>query len=75
MAKGVFNYYCLRDYDAAIAELRAAQEGAPNNGGIAYLIALVQRRQGKFDDSLSGMQQAAVLDPLNQDILVNLGNT
>jgi TolB-like protein/cytochrome c-type biogenesis protein CcmH/NrfG len=75
MAQGVFNYYCLHDYDAAIAELSAALERAPNNGSISYFIGLVQRRQGRFDDSLRGMQQAAALDPLNEDILVNLGNT
>ncbi len=75
MAKGVFDYYCLQDYDAAITELRAAQESAPNNAGITYFIALVQRRQGKVEESIRGMAQAAVLDPLNQDIAVNQGNT
>ncbi len=75
MAKGVFSYYCLRDYDAALSELNAAQESAPNNGGVAYFVALVQRRQGKIDDAIRGMQQASALDPLNEDILVNLGTT
>ncbi len=75
MAKGVFDYYCLRDYDTALTHLTAAQEAAPNNGGIAYFIALVQRRQGKIDQAIRGMEQASALDPLNEDILVNLGNT
>jgi tetratricopeptide (TPR) repeat protein len=38
-------------------------------------IALVKRRQGKLDESIEVQQQSAKLDPLNEDIWVNLGRS
>ena len=72
---GIYRYYCLQDFDGALAELTIAREHAPSDSNVLYFTALVQRRQGKFDDCIRGMQQAAILDPLNEDIPVNLGRT
>src|SRR6266576_1025161 len=33
-ALGVFNYYCLHDYDAALTQLEKARERAPNNANV-----------------------------------------
>jgi TolB-like protein len=74
-AMGIYKYYCQQDYDGAIAELGVALQHAPNDWTALYFTSLVQRRQGKFDDSIRVMKQAAVLDPLNEDIPVNLGET
>jgi TolB-like protein/cytochrome c-type biogenesis protein CcmH/NrfG len=74
-AMGMFYYYCLQDFDRALAELTVAHERAPNDGNILLAIGLVQRRQGKLDDSINVQQQAAKLDPLNEDIWVNLGRS
>jgi TolB-like protein len=74
-ALGVYRYYCLQDYDGALVELNIAREHAPNDGNIVLFSALVQRRQGKVNECIDGLQQAAVLDPLNEDIPVNLGRT
>ena len=40
---------------------------------ILLAIGLVHRRQGKLNDSINLQRQSANLDPLNEDIWVNLG--
>jgi TolB-like protein len=72
---GLFYYYCLQDFDRALSELEIAHERAPNDGNILDAIALVKRRQGKLDESIEVQQQSAKLDPLNEDIWVNLGRS
>jgi TolB-like protein/Tfp pilus assembly protein PilF len=74
-AMGQFYYYCLRDYDRALIELEIAHERAPNDGNILSAVALVKRRQGKLDESIETQQESATLDPLNEDIWVNLGRS
>jgi TolB-like protein/Tfp pilus assembly protein PilF len=74
-ALGLFRYYCLRDYDGALSELNLARERLPNNANITLATALVQRRQGKFDASIELQQRASTLDPLNEDVWVNLGRS
>jgi len=74
-AMGQFYYYCLQDFDRALAELEIAHERAPNDGNILFAIALVKRRQGKLDEAIEVQQQSTKLDPLNEDIWVNLGRS
>ncbi len=74
-AMGSFFYYCLHDYDRALRELNLARSRAPNNAHLVAAIGLVQRRQGKTEESLANLKVAAELDPLNQDIWINLGRT
>src|SRR5438552_15351194 len=71
-AMGAFYYYCLQEYDRALSELRTARERAPNDAKVWLYIAIVQRRQGKLAESIDTHRRAAELDPLNQDIWVNL---
>jgi TolB-like protein/cytochrome c-type biogenesis protein CcmH/NrfG len=74
-AMGQFYYYCLQDFDHALAKLEIAHERAPNDGNILFAIALVKRRQGRLDESIEVQQQSTKLDPLNEDIWVNLGKS
>lgn len=71
-AMGIYIYYCLQDYDQALVELEKAREQAPNQSLTILAIGLVKRRQGKLDESLELLLQAAQIDPLNQDIWMNL---
>ena len=71
-AMGMYIYYCLQDYDRALVELGKAREQAPNQPFTIQAIGLVKRRQGKLDESLELLLQAAQIDPLNQDIWMNL---
>ena len=74
-AMGQFYYYCLQDYDRALTDLNIAHERAPNDANVLLAIGLVQRRQGNFDESITTQQEAAKLDPLNEDIWLNLGRS
>jgi len=72
-ALGVFNYYCLRDYDAALAQFQIARERSPNDAHSLTAMGLVKRRQGHVEESISLQQEAARLDPLNEDTWANIG--
>jgi TolB-like protein/Flp pilus assembly protein TadD len=74
-AMGMFYYYCLQDYDRALTELKIAHDRAPNDANPLFAVALVKRRQGKLDESIEVQQQATKLDPLNEDIWVNLARS
>jgi len=72
-ALGIFEYYCLRDYDKALGHLQTAQERAPNDANALLSVGLVKRRQGHVEESISVQEAAARLDPLNADIWTNIG--
>jgi TolB-like protein len=72
-ALGMFDYYCLRDYDGALTQLRIAHERAPNDANTLLATGLVKRRQGHIEESIAVQREASALDPLNEDIWVNLG--
>jgi TolB-like protein/Flp pilus assembly protein TadD len=71
-AMGMYIYYCLQDYDRALVELEKAREQAPSQPFSTQAIALVKRRQGKLDESLELLLRVAQIDPLNQDVWMNL---
>jgi len=72
---GAFYYYCLQDFDRALSELSQARERAPGNSTAILLIGMVKRRQGKLDESIQLLHEAANLDPLNNDVWMNLGRS
>jgi TolB-like protein/Tfp pilus assembly protein PilF len=74
-ALGFFYYYCVRDYDRALSELQIAKARDPNNAVTIFSIGLVKRRQGKIDEAIALQEQAAKLDPLNNDIWTNLAGS
>jgi TolB-like protein len=67
-AMGLYYYYCLQDYDQALARLERARAGAPHDPKTIEAMALVTRRQGKLDEAVPLQKQAAELDPLNIDV-------
>jgi len=75
VAMGIYKYYALRDFDGALAELEIARSQEPNDWIVFYFTGLVQRRQGNIEEALRSIQQASALDPLNEDIVVNLATT
>lgn len=72
---GSYYYYCLRDYDRALAELNEAHRLAPNDAYAIFASGLVKRRQGKLDEALKLQREAVLLDPRNSDMWVNLART
>jgi len=59
------------DYDHARAELALAQPTLPNNVQIFYLMALIDRRQGRWNESVRNYEKAMELDPRQTVYLQN----
>src|SRR4029077_19059308 len=56
-------YWAYQDYDRAGQELTAARRTLPNEARIPLLAAYIDRRQGRWEDSLGQMRQSLELDP------------
>jgi serine/threonine protein kinase/Tfp pilus assembly protein PilF len=69
LARAQHLYYALRDYKGALSELDLARQGLPNDPRVVELTGYILRRQGKFEEGLRALQQAASLDPRNTKLL------
>ena len=58
-------YYAYRDYDGARAELAVAERSLPNEPAIPQLASLIDRRRGRWDDSVREAEHSIELDPRN----------
>jgi len=74
-ALGYYYYWCLLDYDRALAKFRAALKARQNESEALTGMAFVFRRQGKLDETATILRQVADLDPQNAQLLLNLGET
>jgi len=74
-ALGWYYYHGLRDYDRALEEFSRVIELQPNNALAKASIAWVQRRQGKWDEAVTGLQAVVKLDPLDAFYKYELGIT
>jgi serine/threonine-protein kinase len=57
--------YGYLDYDGALAELEIARRSLPNDSRIFFLMGLIQRRKGRWEESTRNLQRAIELDPRN----------
>jgi tetratricopeptide (TPR) repeat protein len=62
-------YWAYQNYDRAREELAAARRTLPNEARIPLLAGYIDRRQGRWEESLDQMKQALELDPNNLSIL------
>jgi serine/threonine-protein kinase len=58
-------YWGYLDYDGALAELEVAGEGLPNHPRVVELKGYIERRQGRWDESIRDLKRAIELDPHN----------
>jgi TolB-like protein/class 3 adenylate cyclase/cytochrome c-type biogenesis protein CcmH/NrfG len=65
-------YWGYLDYDQARQELAAAQRVLPNDSECLLLLGYIDRRQGRWDESVKEMGHAQTLDPRNIIILKQL---
>jgi TolB-like protein len=72
---GAFYYYCIQDFDRALAEYGKARELSPSNAVAIGMIGLVKRRQAKLDDTIRLLLEATTVDPRNTDLWTNLGRS
>ena len=71
LALGYVYYYVDRDYDRALSEFALARRDLPNDAGVFRAMAAIQRRQGKWTESIASYEKAASLDPRNPILLEN----
>jgi len=69
LAKGLYHYACLKDYDTAVNYFEQAYRLLPNNSRIPQALAYVERRRGKWDKSAAYFNEAEKLDPRNVSLL------
>jgi DNA-binding NtrC family response regulator/serine/threonine protein kinase/Tfp pilus assembly protein PilF len=69
LARAQHFYFALRDYKSALAELELARPGLPNDPRVLELTGYILRREGKAEQGLQALQQAAHLDPRNTSLL------
>ena len=73
LAIGLVYYYLDHDYDRALGELAIARDDLPNDAVVARIIAAIQRRQGRWQESSASYEKAASLDPKDPILLENMG--
>jgi TolB-like protein/Tfp pilus assembly protein PilF len=70
LVRGQNLYWAYGDYDGALAELEIARQTLPNDARIFGLTGLIQRRQGRWEESTRNLERAAELDPRDIETLV-----
>jgi serine/threonine-protein kinase len=68
-------YFGYRDYDGALAELELARQSIPNDPWVVVLKGYIERRQGRWDESIRDQKRAIELDPRNTVVLQQLALT
>jgi TolB-like protein/class 3 adenylate cyclase/Tfp pilus assembly protein PilF len=72
LAKGQNLYQGYLDYNGALAELELARQTLPNDSRVFLWKGLIERRQGRWEESLRDLERAIELDPRN---LFTIGQT
>jgi TolB-like protein/Tfp pilus assembly protein PilF/tRNA A-37 threonylcarbamoyl transferase component Bud32 len=63
MAQGFYHYWGHLDYDNALREFEAALRLQPSNGELLQAIGYVERRRGRWEESLGRFVEALRYDP------------
>ncbi len=69
---GTYAYYGYRDYARATEQYEKLARLRPNDATVFSSLGLIQRRQGRWADSLGNLRRAVELDPANVNYLRNL---
>jgi serine/threonine protein kinase/Flp pilus assembly protein TadD len=65
-------YHGYRDCEKARLQIAMAENSLPNSSDAFTLAAMIDRRQGRWDESTKGLQKAVTLDPRNPEIVTRL---
>jgi serine/threonine-protein kinase len=63
IARGFYRYWGFLDYEGALREFEIALRQQPSNSDLLQAIALVERRRGRWEQSLSRFVEALRYDP------------
>ena len=75
LALGYYQYWVLRDYEAAKTTFAHVSETLPNSSEVPHALGGVARREGNWDECIAYWEEALVLDPLNLELLSDLAWT
>jgi tetratricopeptide (TPR) repeat protein len=65
LARGQNLYQGYLDYDGALAELDLARQTLPNDARVFLWKGLIERRQGRWEESIRDLERGIELDPRN----------
>jgi serine/threonine protein kinase/tetratricopeptide (TPR) repeat protein len=63
LARAANLYHGYLDYGAALTELQLARQRLPNDARVFQLLGVVQRRQGRWQESTQSLERAVELNP------------
>jgi TolB-like protein/tRNA A-37 threonylcarbamoyl transferase component Bud32/Tfp pilus assembly protein PilF len=69
LARALNLYWGYLDYDGALAELEIVRETQPHNPRVFEWRGTIERRQGRWEESIGDMERAIELDPRNTELL------
>ena len=75
IAEGYYYYWGSRDYANAIRVLEPVLLDYPNNAEVLKVLAFVNRRQGRFDETLQQLLRAFELEPRSIQAATSLSET
>jgi TolB-like protein/Flp pilus assembly protein TadD len=72
LARASYLYFCLRNYNGALAELEVARRSLPNDPRIFELSSFILRRCGQQEEGVRNLERSVELDPRNPQTLQQL---
>jgi serine/threonine protein kinase/Tfp pilus assembly protein PilF len=69
LALGYYQYYVLTDYELAKSTFQLVGKLSPSNSEVAFALGSVNRREGKWNESLAWVEQALAFDPRNGELI------
>jgi TolB-like protein/Flp pilus assembly protein TadD len=73
VAQGSYRYRVLRDFEAALASYKQAQQLLPNSALVNEYIGYVLRRLGRWEEAEPYYHKAIELDPMDVQLLSSFG--
>jgi TolB-like protein/class 3 adenylate cyclase/cytochrome c-type biogenesis protein CcmH/NrfG len=75
LAQAYYQYWVRRDYELAKATFGRVRELLPSSSDVPAALALIARRQGRWDESIAYWEQTFALDPRNTEWLALAAET
>src|SRR5436190_2127086 len=72
LSLAAYYYNCFRDYGRARSELAIASRTLPNDAGVFSWTALIDRREGHWEEATRNMERVVELDPRHLGSLSDL---
>jgi TolB-like protein/Tfp pilus assembly protein PilF len=69
LALGYYQYWGLRDYESAKTTFGGVSKLLPGSSEVPMALAVIARREGKWDESVAHWEQGLSLDPQNAQVL------